>query len=123
MILLDTNAVIWALVGSARSAPLAGFAGRIRVSPVSLLEIKLLKEVGRVREALGHTLEEIVHDPRWKLDSPSSAGLFAAAFDIEWTRDPFDRLLVAHASYRGWSLATGDRLLIERSPPDLVLAL
>jgi PIN domain nuclease of toxin-antitoxin system len=33
---------------------------------------------------------------------------------VGWTRDPFDRLLVAHAFYRGWRLATGDHDLIER---------
>jgi hypothetical protein len=61
--------------------------------------------------------------PRWRLDSPSSARLFEAAFDLVWTRDPFDRLLVAHARYRKWRLATGDRFLKEELPAEAVFPL
>jgi PIN domain nuclease of toxin-antitoxin system len=33
------------------------------------------------------------------------------------TRDPFDRLLVAHARLRGWRLATADNQLVKRLGP------
>jgi hypothetical protein len=71
----------------------------------------------------GHRLDEITLDPRWKLDSPSAAKLFEAAYDLDWTRDPFDRLLVAHARFRGWRLATGNRSLKERLGTDFIVAL
>ena len=45
--------------------------------------------------------------------SPSAAKWFDHARFISWTRDPFDRLLVAHALYRGWRLATADALILE----------
>jgi PIN domain nuclease of toxin-antitoxin system len=123
LILLDTNAVLWTLAANPRAAPLFAHGASLRLSPVSLLEIRLLLEVGRLELAPGRSVAEIAEDPRWKLDSPSSARLFAAAFDIEWTRDPFDRLLVAHARYRRWRLATGDRLLQERLEATALLAL
>lgn len=123
MILLDTNALLWALADDRRSDPLFVSGRTLRISPVSLLEIRFLVEVGRVDLVVGRSVDEIVEDPRWDLDSPSSARLFTAALDVDWTRDPFDRLLVAHASYRHWRFATGDRSLIERLPEEDVLPL
>ena len=123
MILLDTNAVLWVLATNPRAAPLFAQGRPLRLSPVSLLEIRFLVEVGRLELAAGRSVTEIAEDSRWKLDSPSSARLFSVALDIDWTRDPFDRLLVAHARYRRWRLATGDRLLHERLKGDSLLAL
>jgi PIN domain nuclease of toxin-antitoxin system len=123
LILLDTNAVLWALAGDRRAAPLFAHGGPLRLSPVSLLEIRFLVEVGRLELAPGRSVAEIADDDRWRLDSPSSARLFAAALDLDWTRDPFDRLLVAHARYRRWRLATGDGHLQERLPADALLPL
>lgn len=39
------------------------------------------------------------------------------------TRDPFDRLIAAHASLRGWKLATGDAALLARLGSDAVVEL
>lgn len=123
MILLDTNALIWSLVGHPRAAPLERHAGRLRISPVAVLEIKFLREVGRIQAADGVSIEELVADSRWKLDSPSSAELFSSALALDWTRDPFDRLLVAHALYRRWRLATGDSVFQTQLAPDNLLPL
>src|SRR5262245_39563193 len=48
VILLDTNAVLWLDRNHPRARPLARWAGRLYVSPASLLEIQLLRESGRV---------------------------------------------------------------------------
>lgn len=114
MILLDTNAVIWLLGGHRRARLLLDGGLRLYLSPVSLLELKLLIEVGRLEEAPGHTLEEITRDPRWSLDNLPSQDLFSASLEVDWTRDPFDRLVVAHARHRRWRLATGDHSLKAR---------
>jgi PIN domain nuclease of toxin-antitoxin system len=52
-----------------------------------------------------------------------SIDLFDAAIDLPWTRDPFDRLIVAHARVRGWRLATGDRKILGKLPETSVIAL
>ena len=51
-------------------------------------------------------MEFLFADPRWLVDESPSGAWFAHALDLDWTRDPFDHLLVAHASLRGWELAT-----------------
>lgn len=110
--LLDTNAVIWLLIGHPRAEPLRD-GGRLYVSPVSLLELQFLLEAGRLAQVPGRSIDELASDPRWSLDNPASVALFGAARTIGWTRDPFDRLLVGHARCRRWVLATGDRKLAD----------
>lgn len=39
----------------------------------------------------------------------STTDLIAAALSLDWTRDPFDRLICAHAAVVGGELATKDR--------------
>ena len=116
MILLDTNALIWLLQGHRRARSLEG-QPRLRISPASLLEIQLLLEVGRLTITAGGSLEDVATNPRWALDEPRAGTWFAQAAELGWTRDPFDRLIVAHARVRGWQLATGDSLLLERLHP------
>jgi len=112
VILLDTNALIWLYEGHRRSRPLVRWSGRLYASPASLLEIQLLLESGRARVRRGMAVAALTDDGRWLLDEPSSAAWFTRALDLGWTRDPFDRLLVAHAGLRGWRLATGDEELL-----------
>ena len=82
----------------------------MRISPASLLELQFLAEVGRVR--LKVSVQALAADPRWLLDSPPAADWFERALDLPWTRDPWDRLLVAHALQRKWRLATADSLIL-----------
>ena len=120
MILLDTNALIWLLAGHRRARRLLRGDLRLYVSPVSSLELRFLDEVGRIRLRADLDLFE---DPRFAIDDPSALDLFSAALDLAWTRDPFDRLLAAHAQLRRWRLATADRRLLEQLGPSKTLEL
>jgi PIN domain nuclease of toxin-antitoxin system len=122
VILLDTHAVIWISQGHRRVRPLQRFP-RIYLSPASLLEIQFLLDAGRVRLRDGRSPTMLAGDDRWRLDEPPAAKWFATACELSWTRDPFDRLLAAHARLRGWKLATADSLLIARLAPSEVLPL
>jgi len=113
VILLDTNALIWLHHHDDRVSALARGGGRLYVSPATALELQFLVEVGRLRLKRNATVMQLVHDDRWALDDPPSAAWFEEAISVVWTRDPFDRLLVAHARLRKWPLATGDRRLME----------
>lgn len=112
VILLDTNAVIWLHRGDRRVAALAQRATRLYASPATILELQFLIEAGRLRLRAGASVIQLVHDDRWVIDDPASAAWFEKASEIGFTRDPFDRLIVAHARLRHWSLATGDRALL-----------
>jgi PIN domain nuclease of toxin-antitoxin system len=43
----------------------------------------------------------------------SSTRLAEAAVDLSWTRDPFDRLIAAHAVVAGAPLLTADRTILD----------
>ena len=114
MILLDTNALIWLEQGHPRTRPLVKEGKRLYISPASLLELQFLVEAGRIR-LKNTSVSDITHrDDLWLLDDPPAATWFDEALDLGWTRDPFDRLIVAHARLRGWRLATADKALIDR---------
>ena len=115
VILLDTNALIWVEQGHVRARKLTGGGKRMYISPVNLLELQFLLEAGRLRLRAGGVSDLAARGP-WLLDDPPAAAWFDAALDLGWTRDPFDRLLVAHAQLRGWRLATGDANLLEHLP-------
>ncbi|MBI3490842.1 MAG: PIN domain-containing protein [Acidobacteria bacterium] len=117
MILLDTNALIWLHDGHPRAAELARTATRLHVSPITLLEMQVLTESGRMRLQRGATPREIIADERWVLDDPPSSDWFDASLDVGWTRDVFDRLIVAHARLRRWRLATADANIIGHLSP------
>jgi PIN domain nuclease of toxin-antitoxin system len=115
VILLDTNALIWAEQGHARTRRLLAGGRRLYISPATLLELQFLHEAGKIR--LRAAVQSIIDDHRWILDDPPAASWFVQALDLTWTRDPFDRLLVAHARLRGWRLATSDGNLVEQLGP------
>ena len=122
MILLDTHAAIWVARGQRRAATLRRYT-RLYISPVSLLEIQFLTDVGRLKGASANLATAFAAHPRWLVDEPPAAKWFMAACDFQWTRDPFDRLLAAHARVRGWQLATADDLLLDNLPATDVLPL
>ena len=113
VILLDTNAFLWLERDHPRSRVLRRSAGRLYVSPATLLELQFLCEIGRIRLKAGVQVDDLSTSLRCAVDDPPAAAWFAAAQSLSWTRDPFDRLIVAHAKYRGWKLATGDGLILQ----------
>ena len=116
MILLDTNALIWLEQGHVRVRALTQRRARLYISPASLLEMQFLSEAGRIR-LRGATVADLAsRDDLWLLDDPPAADWFDEALQLGWTRDPFDRLIVAHARLRRWPLATADAALLERLP-------
>ena len=92
--------------GHARTRALSRSRQSLRISPATLLELQFLEEAGRIRLFGGDT-GAIAIDDRWTLDDPPAASWFAAAMELSWTRDPFDRLIVAHALASRATLAGG----------------
>jgi PIN domain nuclease of toxin-antitoxin system len=122
VILLDTNALVW-LIGGHRRARALPSTGRLFASPASILELQFLAESGRIHLRGAATAATVLNDDRWAIDDVPSARWFTVAADMAWTRDPFDRLIVAHARVRGWKVATSDEALLERLAPSERVAL
>jgi PIN domain nuclease of toxin-antitoxin system len=112
--LLDTHFLLWLLLGSKRLKTYP-WLERYRpwgVSPVSLLELQFLAEVGRLELAdTGALLEALQGDRRFVIDEAPMLPLVRHALTMSWTRDPFDRLLAAHSAARRAPLCTADERL------------
>ncbi len=113
MIQLDTHVVVWLYVGETkRIAPAARRlieANDVGVSPIVLLELEFLREIGRTRVPSAEVLAALAADIGLAVADISLAKAVAAATLHPWTRDPFDRLIVASASALGHRLLTADR--------------
>jgi len=123
MILLDTNAVLFLLANNRRARALLPHVGRLYFSPVALLELQFLQEVGRGAFTTRAPATMARSDPRWTVDDPPLDGVIARALSLGWTRDPFDRLIAAHALHRRWRLATSDVTMLRHMPTGTTLAL
>lgn len=120
MIYLDTHVVAWLYAGDLdRFSPTAAdLLDRepLLISPIVQLELEYLHEIDRVTvgsalilESLGQTLGLSVCDLPFVRVVVESVG-------ETWTRDPFDRLIVAQAKARRARLITKDRSILDRYP-------
>lgn len=117
-LLLDTHFLIWIVLGSRRLAEFP-WIERYRpwgVSPISLLEIQFLAEIGRLSVRNPQFVNELMDDPRFTVDDAPLVTLARHALGLAWTRDPFDRLLAAHSTARRVPLCTADRRMLTHHP-------
>ncbi len=130
MIYLDTHILVWLY---SRQLSLLSKAARhaleehtLRISPIVLLELQYLFEIDRLREGAEAVFAELKQRLGLELcDSPYSA-VTTVALSVNWTRDPFDRTIVAQAELNNAPLLTRDqqirglyKLAFWDSAPDL----
>lgn len=85
-------------------------------SPIVELELTYLYEVGRVTEPATAALAALRRSIGLQIADASLAELAQAAQGLSWTRDPFDRLIAAHAIVAGVPLLTADETIRENLP-------
>jgi PIN domain nuclease of toxin-antitoxin system len=86
------------------------------VSPIVELELTYLHEVGRVSEPASAPLSALRRSIGLEIADAPVADLVQAAVGLSWTRDPFDRLIAAHAIVAGAQLITADETIREHLP-------
>lgn len=112
---LDTHVVVWLYTGDidllSPSAAAAIEDSPPSISPVVELELTYLHEVGRLLVPA----RDVVDDLRGRVDLRTStealATIVAHAHALDWTRDPFDRLICADALAAGEALVSADRTI------------
>jgi PIN domain nuclease of toxin-antitoxin system len=109
---LDTHIVVWLYQMSlellSREAKKAIEENDIFVSPIVILELQYLFEIGRTRDNSQTIIEYLQSKIELKIDNANFVEIINAAINETWTRDPFDRIIVAHATYRDAYLVTKD---------------
>lgn len=118
-VLLDTNALLWLVSRPEKIAPaametLADPSNSLYVSAASAWEIAIKTHLGRLDATeLLTSWSEIVASMA-VIETPIDATDAVTAGLLSWDhRDPFDRMIVAQASRRGWTIATSDRAVID----------
>lgn len=113
VIYLDTHVVTWLYAGRKDLLP-----ERIQeviqecdilVSPVVRLELQYLYEIGRTRDPAARVIQDLSGTLGLKLCAHPFARVIERAERQPWTRDPFDRVIVAQAALEKSMLATKDK--------------
>jgi len=67
------------------------------LSPMVLMELEYLYELKRIRLRSRDLFQKVAHETGLQLCDLSFPAIADAALDEKWSRDPFDRLIVAQA--------------------------
>ena len=117
---LDTHAAIFLWEGRSE---VFGSASRelieeaaLLISPMVRLELGFLKEVGKIKVEPDLILGSLASDLGVVTTDDALDALVPIAMPLSWTRDPFDRLLVATALLHGAPLVTRDTRIHENFP-------
>lgn len=117
LIYLDTHVVVWMYAGE-----LSEFSSHLQetlaqnpliISPIVLLELQYLLEIGRIKvgpEKIFKSLEKSVGLKICDLDFNK---VVTESIKQTWTRDPFDRLIVAQAAIKKATLVTKDTTILK----------
>ena len=104
---LDTNVVVWLAQGN-----LAQISPRARkllettdllISPMVLVELEYLYEVHRIKLPSRDIHAKLQHEISLRVCDLPFSTVASFVIDEKWTRDPFDRTVVAQARANGLS--------------------
>lgn len=117
MIFLDTHVVVWLYSGLVMKlstpASLAIEENEIIISQVVRLELQYLFEIGRLTVAADEIIDELKQLIGLTVSETLPTKIFDHAIEQSWTRDVFDRLIVAEAMAMDKHLISKDRKIRE----------
>ena len=86
------------------------------ISPIVRLELSYLHEIGRINPTSDALIEELNKRVGLSICPKPFNEIISIANSVDWTRDPFDRIIVAHASLEDDILITSDKLIRKNYP-------
>lgn len=113
---LDTHVVAWLYSGFdellSSSALDAMDEATLRISPMVVLELEYLHEIGRLSLGGDAIATALAAERGIQRDPHPFGSVVREALTQTWTRDPFDRMIAAHAVAAGGSLVTKDERML-----------
>jgi len=118
---LDTHVVLWLVAGKVNrlSSKARGLLEKadLRLSHMAFLELEYLHELRRTKFSARDLLKKVNHETNLSFCDLSFSEIAGAALDEKWTRDPFDRLIVANAKANGFAwLISADEMMRKHYP-------
>ncbi len=117
MIYLDTHVVVWLYAGEIKK-----FSKQVKelinnneviISPVVRLELQYLFEIQRITDESKIIVSDLSDRIGLKICNKSFNIIISSALDYPWTRDPFDRIIVANAAISHNLLVTKDQNILD----------
>ena len=117
MIYLDTHVVAWLYAGkieklSEQAKELIN-SYDILISPVVRLELQYLFEIKRITDNANEIVSDLSDRIGLNICDKSLNTIVSSALGFSWTRDPFDRIIVANAAVNQNILVTKDPRILE----------
>ena len=116
MIYLDTHAIVWLFAGEldrlSTNARRLIAENDLMISAIVRLELQYLFEIGRVTVDANAILADLAVRLGLQTCDKNFDSIVGRALSISWTRDPFDRIIVANAALGGNTLLTADRKIL-----------
>jgi len=113
LIYLDTHVVVWLYAGLVnkfnQSIKELVNEHELMISPIVRLELQYLYEIQRITNKANTILTDLGNQIGLKVCDKPFHVIVNCATTLSWTRDPFDRLIVASASLN-------DNILISKDP-------
>ena len=117
---LDTHVVVWLYAGQLERIPAAARQrlqqGLLLVSPMVILELTYLYEIGRTTVPGPAVVDDLKHRIGLQVADTPFQDIVLAAPTMSWTRDPFDRLIAAQATVEAAPLLTADERILDNVP-------
>ena len=114
---LDTHAVAWLYAKELTRFTRAGLESletdELLISPMVSLELEYLHETGRLQTSARVICESLERAMGLRCCERSFASVVRLALEQAWTRDPFDRIIVAQAKLADAPLLTKDNAIRE----------
>ena len=116
MIYLDTHLLIWIAEGNtrmlSRKAESLINGHDVFISPIVLLELQYLYEIGKAKVSSNKIMEILKRDIGLIICPKDFNAVIEESIKHIWTRDPFDRIITAQASLEKNKLPTRDRSIL-----------
>jgi PIN domain nuclease of toxin-antitoxin system len=118
---LDTHVVLWLAAGKVNrlTSKARGLLDRaeLLLSAMAFLELEYLHELGRTKFPARDLLKKVNHEINLSLCEIPLSTIISTALDEKWTRDPFDRLIVANAKANGFAwIVSADEAIHKHYP-------
>ena len=116
MIYLDTHVVVWLYAGLVGkfSQPVKDLIneGELFISPAVRLELQYLYEIQRVTDDADAIVSDLSIRMGLSVCDKDFNTIVSKAITFSWTRDPFDRLIVANAGLNEDTLISKDQNIL-----------
>jgi PIN domain nuclease of toxin-antitoxin system len=116
LIYLDTHVVIWLSAGLTTlfNSTVQNLINQndLFISPIVRLELQYLYEIKRITDSPNAIVTDLTKRIGLQIDGTDLNKIVSQAMTFSWTRDPFDRIIVANAGLNNHILVTKDSAIL-----------